>query len=132
MRLTTVTLSAPEPLALAQFYGRLLGWPVVADPDEPDWVAVRDPSGGVGVAVQEQTGFRSPVWPAGPDEQQMQAHLEIGVDDLEGAVAHALAAGATLAQVQPQDDVRVCLDPAGHPFCLWRDERMLGAGAGEG
>jgi hypothetical protein len=20
---------------------------------------------------------------------------------------------------RPQDDVRVCLDPAGHPFCLW-------------
>ena len=23
---------------------------------------------------------------------------------------------------QPQDDVRVCLDPAGHAFCLWLDE----------
>ena len=27
--------------------------------------------------------------------------------------------GATLAEFQPQDDVRVCLDPAGHPFCLF-------------
>jgi hypothetical protein len=27
--------------------------------------------------------------------------------------------GATLAQVQPQDDVRVLLDPDGHPFCLF-------------
>jgi hypothetical protein len=24
-----------------------------------------------------------------------------------------------VAQFQPQNDVRVCLDPAGHPFCLW-------------
>ena len=24
-----------------------------------------------------------------------------------------------LADFQPQDDVRVCLDPAGHPFCLF-------------
>ena len=24
-----------------------------------------------------------------------------------------------LAEFQPQDDVRVLLDPAGHPFCLW-------------
>ena len=27
--------------------------------------------------------------------------------------------GATLPSFQPQDDVRVCLDPAGHPFCLY-------------
>jgi len=24
-----------------------------------------------------------------------------------------------VAGFQPQDEVRVCLDPAGHPFCLW-------------
>ncbi len=28
-------------------------------------------------------------------------------------------AGATLAAFQPQDDVRVWIDPAGHPFCLY-------------
>ncbi len=49
----------------------------------------------------------------------MMMHLEIGVDDLDAAVAHAVAAGATLAGYQPQSDVRVCLDPAGHPFCLY-------------
>ena len=26
-----------------------------------------------------------------------------------------------LADFQPQEDVRVYLDPAGHPFCLWID-----------
>jgi hypothetical protein len=49
----------------------------------------------------------------------MQLHLDIEVDDLESAVAQAVAAGAEVADFQPQDDVRVCLDPAGHPFCLW-------------
>jgi hypothetical protein len=34
------------------------------------------------------------------------------------AGGHAVAAGAVLADYQPQDDVRVYLDPAGHPFCL--------------
>jgi hypothetical protein len=29
--------------------------------------------------------------------------------------------GATLADYQPQDDVRVHLDPDGHPFCLYLD-----------
>ena len=46
-------------------------------------------------------------------------HLDIEVDDLETAGARAVAAGAALADFQPQDDVRVYLDPAGHPFCLW-------------
>ena len=45
--------------------------------------------------------------------------MDIEVDDLDGAVAAAVAAGATVAEYQPQEDVRVCLDPAGHPFCLW-------------
>jgi Glyoxalase-like domain len=48
-------------------------------------------------------------------------HLDIAVDDLEPAVAGALALGATQSEFQPQDDVRVMLDPAGHPFCLYRD-----------
>jgi hypothetical protein len=30
--------------------------------------------------------------------------------------------GAELACHQPQDDVRVLLDPVGHPFCLYLDE----------
>ncbi len=38
---------------------------------------------------------------------------------LEAAGALVVAAGAVLADYQPQDDVRVYLDPAGHPFCLW-------------
>jgi len=49
----------------------------------------------------------------------MQLHLDIEVDDLEAAGAHAAATGAVLADLQPQEDVRVYLDPAGHPFCLW-------------
>ena len=27
--------------------------------------------------------------------------------------------GAVLADCQPQEHVRVYLDPAGHPYCLW-------------
>jgi hypothetical protein len=49
----------------------------------------------------------------------MQLHLDIEVDDLVAAVDVAVASGATVAAFQPQDDVRVCLDPAGHPFCLF-------------
>jgi hypothetical protein len=49
----------------------------------------------------------------------MMVHLDIWVDDLDAAGAHAVDAGAVLAEYQPQDDVRVYLDPDGHPFCLF-------------
>jgi hypothetical protein len=73
----------------------------------------------VAISCQLEQDYVAPVWPAGRDEQQMQLHLEVQVDDLAGAAEHAVACGATLAEFQPQDDVRVCLDPVGHPFCLW-------------
>jgi predicted amidohydrolase len=77
------------------------------------------PGGGAALSFQTETGHVPPVWPAGPGDQQMMLHLDIEVDGLETAGAHAVAAGAVLAEYQPQDDVRVYLDPAGHPFCLW-------------
>jgi hypothetical protein len=46
-------------------------------------------------------------------------HLDIAVSDLDETVAWAVDAGATLADYKPQEDVRVLLDPAGHPFCLF-------------
>jgi len=49
----------------------------------------------------------------------MQIHLDVEVRDLAAAVAWAQDQGAQLARFQPQEDVRVMLDPAGHPFCLY-------------
>jgi hypothetical protein len=49
----------------------------------------------------------------------MQVHLDFCVADLDQAVRFAEQAGAVTAGFQPQDDVRVLLDPAGHPFCLF-------------
>jgi hypothetical protein len=49
-------------------------------------------------------------------------HFDFQVGDLDSAVADAVALGASLASAQPQDKVRVLLDPAGHPFCLCLDE----------
>ncbi len=118
--LTTINVGAPEPGSLARFYQRLLGWGVEAE--EPDWVLIRSAEGGVGLSFQLESNYVPPVWPAGPGDQQMMLHLEIRVDDLESAAAHATTCGATLADYQPQDEVRVFLDPAGHPFCLWLGE----------
>ena len=52
----------------------------------------------------------------------MMMHLDIRVDDLDEAGAHAVSVGAVLADFQPQDEVRVYVDPAGHPFCLWTEK----------
>jgi catechol 2,3-dioxygenase-like lactoylglutathione lyase family enzyme len=119
MTISSVVLDTPDPKALATFYHQLLGWQFGAD--EPDWVTLRTPEGGAGLSFQTEDAYVPPVWPAGPGDQQMMAHLDIHVDDLEAAGAHAIAAGATLADFQPQSDVRVYLDPDGHPFCLWID-----------
>ena len=117
LELTTVNIGAPDPGALARFYEKLLGWEIRAE--EPDWVVLTNPDGGATLSFQTESSYVRPVWPAGPGDQQMMMHLEIRVNDLDGAVAHATGCGATVAEHQPQDDVRVCLDPVGHPFCLW-------------
>ena len=50
-------------------------------------------------------------------------HLEVEVDDVGTAVATAIAAGGTEAAWQPPDRdparIRIVLDPAGHPLCLF-------------
>jgi catechol 2,3-dioxygenase-like lactoylglutathione lyase family enzyme len=117
MTLTAAVLGAADPSRLAAFYRDLLGWRVRTD--APGWVTLAAPGGGPGLSFQEETGHAAPVWPAGPGDQQMMMHLDIQVEDLEAAGAHAIACGATLASFQPQTHVRVYLDPAGHPFCLW-------------
>jgi predicted enzyme related to lactoylglutathione lyase len=115
--LTSTVLGTPDPRGLALFYQGLLGWPIGSD--EPDWVTLRPGGRMPGLSFQlEETQMR-PAWPAGPDDQHMQMHLDIEVDDLDAAVEQAVTTGAAVAEFQPQDDVRVLIDPAGHPFCLW-------------
>jgi catechol 2,3-dioxygenase-like lactoylglutathione lyase family enzyme len=118
MRVSAATLSSPDANALAGFYARLLGWPVV-DEDQ-GWVRIRPPSGGAGLSFHHEDHYAAPVWPAAPGRQLMMVHLDIAVEDLDAGVSWALDAGATLAEHQPQPDVRVMLDPDGHPFCLFQ------------
>ena len=91
--LTATVLQSPDPVRLARFWGALTGWTV--HEDGPTWL------------------------PPAPGTQGMQLHLDLQVEDLHAATARALELGATEAAFQPQDDVRVLLDPDGHPFCLF-------------
>ena len=117
MTLTSTVLESTDPRALAAFYRHLLGWPV--GKNEPTWVTLRPDGSGAGLSFQLAEDHIRPTWPPVDGEQQMMAHLDIEVADLEAAVARAVAAGATVAGFQAQDTARVCLDPDGHPFCLF-------------
>ncbi len=124
LRATSVTVMAPDPRLLAGFYARLLGVEVGTSdppgPGEPDtggFAQVRLPHLTLNFEYEQQ--WDQPVWPAQGGLQSATQHLDIWVDDLEASSEWATECGATLADTQPQDDVRVFLDPAGHPFCLF-------------
>lgn len=114
-------IEAPDPAALAAFYSELLGWPVAHQ--EPGTAILKPPQDSVYMVFQLAEDYVPPVWPPVPGEQRTMMHLDVEVEDLDAAVADAVALGARVVGFQPQDNVRVLLDPAGHPFCLCRDEQ---------
>ena len=114
-----VVLSSPDPPALARFYAALFGWEIHSE--EPTYATMGIPGAAANLAFHLDEAYERPVWPSQHGVQQMQLHLDVGVTDVPAAVADAEGLGATLAEFQPQDDVRVMLDPDGHPFCLYLD-----------
>jgi catechol-2,3-dioxygenase len=112
-----VVLDAPDVDVLARFYSQLRGWPVSRQ--DAHGAALDLGEGVAYLSIQQNPDYVRPVWPATPGSQQMMMHLDFEVTDLDGAVAEAVRLGAELPEHQPQDDVRVLLDPAGHPFCLY-------------
>ena len=113
-------IEAPDPQGLAAFYSQLLDWPVVHE--EPGTAVVAAPGGSTFFVFQQADGYRAPVWPPVDGEQRPMMHLDFQVADLDTAVEDAVALGATLATSQFRENVRVLLDPAGHPFCLCLDQ----------
>jgi hypothetical protein len=108
-----VTLDCADAGTLAEFWAAMLGGTIVFS--TPQAVGVRSEAGWLAAMVVAD--YRPPTWP-GP-EVPKQIHLDLGVDDLEAAVAEAIRHGAIPAAVQPAPEKRrILLDPAGHPFCL--------------
>jgi catechol 2,3-dioxygenase-like lactoylglutathione lyase family enzyme len=127
MDVTSVTIGAPDPRDLAAFYARMLDWPIAMEeparpgfPQQDGWAQLRPADGKTGPRLnfEYEAQYTPPVWPSRTGSQHITVHLDIEVEDLEAAVTWAIEAGATLADYQPQEQVRVMLDPAGHPFCL--------------
>jgi catechol 2,3-dioxygenase-like lactoylglutathione lyase family enzyme len=123
-----VCIDCADADELAAFYGRLLGWEITGrDADDSraggsGWIGMANPDGGIGLSFQAEEWYHPPVWPEESGAQAKMLHFEIAVDDLDAAVEVVVAAGGRVAPHQPEDrdhaELRVMLDPAGHPFCL--------------
>ncbi|MCK0112104.1 VOC family protein [Ornithinimicrobium sp. F0845] len=162
---TSVSISTPDPRALAAFYARLLGvevrvseGPREGEPATAGWAQIGPAEGHLMMTLNFEWDehYVPPVWPSRPPSrlgwpsvgdgigaaplssdpvtsiptaqsavtvgaapQQAMTHLDLWVDDIEASVAWALECGATEHQHQPQEHVRVMIDPHGHPFCLF-------------
>ena len=112
-----VVLDTDDVGTLTRFYADLRGWRI-HHLDESD--GYLDAGEGVAyLSIQRNPDYKRPVWPARAGDQQMMLHLDFEVTDLVGEVERAVALGAHQAEYQPQENVRVMLDPSGHPFCLY-------------
>ena len=109
-----VTIDANDPERLAGFFAALLGVTSFAVGDaRPGWFRIASGVDG-GPAITFQ-----PV-PA-TDGPRPGAHLDLWVDDLDGAAGRVLALGGRRArdvQVFERGRVLVMVDPEGHEFCL--------------
>jgi uncharacterized protein YndB with AHSA1/START domain len=112
IRLSSVTLNAPDAIELARFYAEITGGTARGN---EGWATVKGPN--AHIAFQQVRDHRPAQWPEG--DVPMQMHLDFFVDDLAATEARVLAAGATRLPFQPNaDHCFVYTDPAGHPFCL--------------
>ena len=113
IRLGSIALDCADPGPLSRFWADLLGGQVAFSND--DFAAVKTDR--MWLAATRVEDYVPPTWPEGPVPKQL--HLDLAVDDLDGAEARAVSLGAIRAETQPAPDrYVVLLDPAGHPFCL--------------
>ncbi|MFD2675526.1 VOC family protein [Gulosibacter bifidus] len=112
-RLASITIDCADADATGTFFGAFLELDEAYASDDRRTVCLQ--ADGYVLSFITVDGYEPPHWP----QPGQQLHLDLEVDDLEAATAHATQLGASLAEPQPQPDAwRVMLDPSGHPFCL--------------
>lgn len=117
MKFGAVVLDSNISDRLSDFYAQLLGWEKIVQDEE--WIIVRSTDGeGTPLVFQQIEGYEKPTWPAQQGSQQQQVHLDMYVEEVAPAVEYAISCGAHLNPVQLEEDWKVMLDPAGHPFCI--------------
>ncbi|TDQ04871.1 VOC family protein [Labedaea rhizosphaerae] len=132
-KLRQTVLDTTDARGLAEFYRQLLGYtyrdgdepPAAGEPDErgKDWLVLRAPETGHGLAFQQVSALAEATWPEHTVPQQL--HLDMTVDSveqLEAQTKRVLELGARLLRDRIDDHeepLRVFADPAGHPFCIF-------------
>lgn len=112
-----VVLDCPDPVELADFYARLLGWAEPTVKHDGEWVTLTSPVGGLDIEFQRAADYLPPTWPE-PARPQMM-HLDLKVDDMAAAAARAVGLGAKPLDLSTDHPTfQVYADLAGHPFCL--------------
>jgi len=124
MKIIGTAIDCDDENALADFYAQMLGWTktfsgngfaVISSPEHPSLLV-----------FQVVEDYQRPVWPWEKDKQAQMMHFDFLADDLDEAMEHAKACGASVCEVQFYEGTSVTmLDPSGHPFCLstvWEDE----------
>jgi hypothetical protein len=131
--LRQVVLDTTDARGLAEFYRSLLGYryrpgdetppPGVDDERGRDWVVLQDASGSAAIAFQQVAELAAPTWPDGRIPQQL--HLDMTVptkDELDAQHARVLRLGGRVLldrSEDPEEQLWVYADPAGHPFCIF-------------
>ncbi|NHA67873.1 VOC family protein [Phycicoccus flavus] len=113
--LKMVTLDSSDVRRDVAFWAEVLGWDVAHTEEEYGMLTSPD---GLALGFGLVEGYEAPGWPNSNGSKQF--HLDLAVDDLDGAAERVVALGGTLPQDQPGETWRVVLDPSGHPFCLTR------------
>lgn len=131
--LRATVLDATDARALAEFYLQLLGYTYRAgdepppagspDPNGQDWLVLRDQAGTARLAVQHVDELPRSTWPDAQIPQQLHLDLTVGDSaELAAQPDRAVALGATVIEDRsddPDEELYVFADPAGHPFCIF-------------
>jgi catechol 2,3-dioxygenase-like lactoylglutathione lyase family enzyme len=131
--LRAVALDATDARAVAEFYRELLGYdyrlgdecPPAGQPDPhgEDWLVLRDRTGEARLAVQHVAELPASTWPDPQVPQQLHLDLTVAdVDELFVQRDRALSLGAKILldrSSDPDEQLFVFADPAGHPFCIF-------------
>jgi predicted enzyme related to lactoylglutathione lyase len=124
-RVLALCFDAHDPVALARFWGGVLGWETVGDP--------RD---GIALLPVDDTGFRLRFLPAEASKTgQNQMHFDLtsaSLADQRETVARSLELGARHIDVgqRPEEGHVVLADPEGNEFCVIEPDNQFLADCG--
>jgi hypothetical protein len=132
-RWAQVVVDTTDARATAEFWRQLLDLvyrpghepPPAGEPDAAgsDWLNLSDPDGTPRLAFQQVPSLSPTTWPAHDVPQQL--HIDLTVDsvvELDAVHDRVLALGGQLRYDRsddPEEPLRVYVDPAGHTFCVF-------------